>query len=70
MVVFQKRREKWSRGPHSVAADRPIPPPLVKSAGLGPDGDAPLVLIRGGGERDAGGGETKSLSRARLKKDA
>ncbi|MGH7828658.1 MAG: hypothetical protein ACREP8_00640, partial [Candidatus Binatia bacterium] len=55
---------------NQIAADRPIPPPLVKSAGLGPDGDAPLVLIRGGGERDAGGGETKSLSRARLKKDA
>jgi hypothetical protein len=47
--------QQWKQ----IAVHRAIPAPLVKSEGLGPDGDARLVLIRGEGEPYARGGEKK-----------
>ncbi|MGH7847586.1 MAG: ArnT family glycosyltransferase [Candidatus Binatia bacterium] len=47
--------QQWKQ----IAVDHPIPAPLVKSEGLGPDGDASLVLIRGEGQPYGGGGEMK-----------
>ena len=47
--------QQWKQ----IVVHRAIPAPLVKSEGLGPDGDARLVLIRGEGEPYARGGEKK-----------